>query len=78
MAIVETPWITNGKAYYASADFDMANMKNPLYAGFINRPTLMPVHVDAATEAERINAMSYYKIGVVDMPYGWLGAEGTY
>lgn len=75
--LIETPYITSNTAYYFMEDYNNSVLKNPLYLAFHQRPTIygMDDYVDTLTH--KITYVSYYKVGVRNIPIGLYGSVGA-
>jgi len=75
--LIECPFITSGTAYYIMEDYNNSVLKNPLYLGFHQRPTIYGMEDRVDTLTHQTTYVSYYKTWVINIPIGLYGSEGA-
>lgn len=66
--LIECPYITSSTAYFITEDYNNSMLKNPMYLGFHQRPTIYGYDDHVGTLTHEITYVSYYKTGVINIP----------
>lgn len=75
--VVESPYITSNTAYYFLSDFDMGMIDNPFYMWVMDFPTIYGEEDSVNTLTRQITYVSYYKLGLKNIPIGVYGSLGA-
>jgi hypothetical protein len=73
--IIETPWITSNTAYFFMSDAEMSNLKNPLFAHFMERPKIQGDMEDDDALNRFMKYAYSFKFGIRNLPFNVLGSE---
>jgi len=75
--MVETPYIATSNEYHFMENYEMSTLRNPLYLGFHDRPTIHSSKEYTDTMTHITGFVTYYKRAVVNIPIGMYGSVGA-